>query len=121
MSEDRHNVGLAFAVVILAGSATAVGASIVFFPRYVKYANRITLAGGLGLSAGVMVYVSFVEILRKSQKSFIKAGFSDNTAYQYATCCFFGGIVVMVVSSIAFLVIDIMFHENRLKKFSFDL
>jgi zinc transporter, ZIP family len=98
MPTDNPNVGLAFALVIGAGAATAIGAAVVFFPSMVKYADRKTLAGALGLSAGVMTYVSFVEIFKKSVKSFTEASFSDDDAYVYATLCFFGGVVFMVVS-----------------------
>lgn len=42
--------------------------------------------------------VSFIEIFQKSVKSFISAGFDDNDAYKYATGCFFGGVIFMLVS-----------------------
>jgi len=93
-----ENVGIAFALVIGAGAATAIGASVVFFPRLVKYANRKTLAAALGLSAGVMTYVSFVENFQKSLESFAEAGYDEKFSYLYATLCFFGGVVFMVVS-----------------------
>lgn len=100
------NVGIAFALVIGAGAATAVGASAVFFPRLVKLASRKTLAGALGLSAGVMTYVSFVEIFQKSVGAFEAAGYSaDREGYIYATVCFFGGVVLMVVSSCSVLLL----------------
>lgn len=95
---DNDNVGLAFALVIGAGLATALGASVVFVPSLIHLASRRTLAGALGLSAGVMTYVSFVEIFVKSQKSFQEAGLEDGKAYAYASLCFFAGVVFMVVS-----------------------
>jgi zinc transporter, ZIP family len=94
---NNENVGVAFALVIAAGVSTCIGASVVFFPSLVKLASKKTLAGGLGLSAGVMSYVSFVEIFNKSLKSFADAGFEDGDGYLYATLCFFGGVVAMVV------------------------
>jgi zinc transporter ZupT len=96
----KDNVPLAFALVLGAGSATALGASVVFVPKLVQYANRKTLACGLGISSGVMIYVSFVEILQKSRVAFIQAGLPDDVAYAYATICFFAGVVVMVVRCI---------------------
>ena len=45
-----------------------------------------------------MTYVSFVEIFNKSQLSFLDAGHSERDAYLYATLCFFGGVVTMLVS-----------------------
>ena len=98
MVSDNENVGIAFALVIGAGASTGLGASVVFFPSLVKLASKKTLAGGLGLSAGVMTYVSFVEIFNKSLVAFTNAGFDANDAYVYATLCFFGGVVAMVVS-----------------------
>lgn len=95
--EEAPNVALAFGLVIGAGAATAIGAAVVFFPTLVKLASRRVLAGALGLSAGVMTYVSFVEIFRKSNTSFMNAGHSQDMAYVYATLSFFGGVVSMMV------------------------
>lgn len=112
MSVAEGNVGVALGLVCGAGAATAVGSAVVFFPSLVKLASRRVLAGSLGLSAGVMVYVSFVEILMKSVADFgaaltkedmtedekIKAG---DLGYIYATLSFFGGVMTM-------LIIDVM-------------
>jgi zinc transporter, ZIP family len=97
-SDENPNVGVAMGLVAGAGAATALGAAVVFVPSWVQYANRTTLASALGLSAGVMVYVSFVEIFRKSVTAFANDGFSADDAYVYATLCFFSGVVFMVVS-----------------------
>lgn len=96
-TQASGNVGIAFALTAGAGAATALGAAVVFFPRLVKLASRRTLAAALGLSAGVMTYVSFVEIFAKSKNSFLLAGYPENMAYVYASVCFFGGVVLMVV------------------------
>lgn len=98
MTVDSPNVGVAFALVIGAGLATALGASVVFFPRLVKLASRRVLAGALGLSAGVMSYVSFVEIFGKATSSFEEGGETEERAYLYSTLCFFGGAAIMLVS-----------------------
>jgi ZIP family zinc transporter len=97
-ADNSDNVAIAFAMVIGAGASTALGASVVFFPALVKLASRKTLAGALGLSAGVMTYVSFVEIFQKSIIGFEDAGFGEDKAYLYATLCFFGGVLITVVS-----------------------
>jgi zinc transporter, ZIP family len=96
----NENVGVAFALVIGAGATTALGSAVVFVPSLVKYASKKTLAAGLGLSAGVMTYVSFVEIFAKSIDAFVSAGINYDTAYVYATLCFFAGIFLMVVSAV---------------------
>ena len=96
------NVGVALGLVCGAGAATAIGASAVFFPRIVKLASRRVLAGSLGLSAGVMTYVSFVEIFFKAVESFGPkpegAGYTEKDAYNLATLTFFCGILLMKVS-----------------------
>lgn len=97
MSVDNENVGVAFALVIGAGLSTALGASVVFFPRLVKLASRRVLASALGISSGVMTYVSFIEIFQKSVGSFEDSGKSESDAYLYATLCFFGGAVFMLI------------------------
>ena len=97
MVEKDNDVGVAMALVIGAGAATGLGAAVVFFPSLVRFANNKTLAAALGLSAGVMTYVSFAEIFIKSQDSFQDADFSEDQSKLYATLCFFAGVVTMVV------------------------
>jgi len=64
-------------------------------PR-IKMASRKFLAGSLGFSAGVMLYVSFVEIFVKSQLAFTDELPNDpGMAYLYATLSFFAGIACM--------------------------
>lgn len=100
-----NNVGIAFGAVAAAGASTAIGAAIVFFPRLVKLASRRVLASSLGISAGVMTYVSFVEIFQKAV-----GAFDNMNAYKieddderlgkanlYATLSFFGGVAIMVL------------------------
>jgi len=94
---DEPNVAIAFALVIGAGAATGLGASVVFFPSLVKLASKRVLAGSLGISAGVMLYVSFIEIFLKSQIAFEDGGNSGGMALSYATLCFFGGVVLMLI------------------------
>ena len=91
------NAAIAFALVLAAGASTGLGAAVVFFPKLVKLASRRVLAASLGFSAGVMSYVSFVEIFGKATLSFIEAGHDENKAYIYATCCFFAGVISMMV------------------------
>ena len=45
---------------------TCLGAAVVFSPRLVSLANKKFLASSLAGAAGVMIYVSFVEIFQKS-------------------------------------------------------
>ena len=65
MGVANGNVGLAFGLVIAAGLSTTIGSAFVFCS---SYANTKLLAAALGVSAGVMIYVSFVEILEGRQR-----------------------------------------------------
>ncbi len=56
------NVWLAFGLTLMAGLATGVGSILAFF---VKRTNYRFLSVATGFSAGVMIYVSFVEIFFK--------------------------------------------------------
>jgi len=102
------NVGLAFGAVCAAGASTALGAAIVFFPRLVKLASRRVLASSLGISAGVMTYVSFVEIFQKAVGAFYEMNqfkIEDEqkrlgTANLYATLSFFAGVLIMMVGTV---------------------
>lgn len=85
-------VGLAMGLTIGAGLCTTIGAFLVFFANL---ANRKFLAGSLGFSAGVMIYLSFVELLAdEAIQEFEEHGVSSNRAFMYANLCFFGGILV---------------------------
>ena len=85
----------AFLLVVGAGMSTCLGAAIVFSESCVKLTSKVVLASGLGVSAGVMLYVSFVEIMVKSFAAFEEDGMSDADAKLYGTLCFFGGFVIM--------------------------
>ncbi len=75
-AEDPVAVAIAFALTTGAGLATALGAGLVFFQN-VRVGNERVLAVALGFSAGVMLYVSFAEILTKSNLAFQESGLSE--------------------------------------------
>lgn len=54
------NVGLALLLTVIAGLSTGIGSTIAYFIRKPKIAY---LSFSLGLSAGVMIYISFMELL----------------------------------------------------------
>jgi ZIP family zinc transporter len=56
----QHNLVLAIVLTLLAGLSTGIGSVIAYFIRKPRLAY---LSFGLGFSAGVMVYVSFMELL----------------------------------------------------------
>lgn len=98
-ANSSENVGVAFALVIAAGAATGFGAGVVYVPKLVSLASCRTLAMSLGFSAGVMVFVSFAEIFRKSTSSFEGAGWSNDAAFSLSMVCFFAGVIIMLVRS----------------------
>ena len=58
--EIEGNVLLALGLTLFAGLATGLGALVVFFSRRL---DMSLLSFGLGLSSGVMIYISLVELL----------------------------------------------------------
>jgi len=60
------NVGIALGLTLLAGLSTGIGSTIAYFIRRPKI---VYLSFSLGLSAGVMVYVSFMELLPSASRS----------------------------------------------------
>lgn len=67
------NVGLAFGLVTAAGLSTSLGAALAFFMPYSRSTKNLTLAACLALAAGVMLYVSFIEIFAiKAVEEFAK-------------------------------------------------
>jgi ZIP family zinc transporter len=84
---------LAFAVTTAAGLATAIGAAMGLFA---KTTNHRFLALALGFSAGVMLFISFFEILPKSVDMF-GADRSYVESLTWASLAFIGGLVLMAV------------------------
>lgn len=80
----------AFLLTLFAGLATAVGGLIAYFTRTT---NKKVLSIGLGLSAGVLIFVSFVEILPKSQEMLV----GTSNPELIAIVAFFVGILVIAI------------------------
>ncbi len=85
----NSNVMFALSLTIMAGLATGVGSIIAVFA---KTTNTKFLAGSLGFSAGVMLYVSMIEIFQKS-RTYLSAAMGDKMGYYIAVAAFFGGII----------------------------
>ncbi len=60
---ETNSLILAFTVTLFAGLSTGIGSLLAFFT---KTTNTKVLSIALGFSAGVMIYVSFIEILPKA-------------------------------------------------------
>lgn len=85
-------VTLAFLVTLGAGLATGIGSFLAFAA---KDTNKKFLSLMLGLSAGVMLYVSLVEIFQKAVGSLGEAFGDEAIGYLWATIGFFGGVAVI--------------------------
>jgi ZIP family zinc transporter len=83
-----NDIAFAFILTLLAGLSTGIGSVIAYFIRKpeTRYMSVI-----MGFSAGVMLYISFAELL---SESFQKVGFL------YANIGFFAGIAVIAVIDI---------------------
>ncbi len=77
----------AFTLTLLAGLSTGLGGLLALF---IRQKDTVALSIGLGFSAGVMIYVSFVEILPEALESFETMGYE--MAHLYMVLCFFAGI-----------------------------
>jgi len=85
MVKTGGDVGLAFALSTGAGLATCIGGLIIFFKRLVSLASPKSLAIALSLSAGVMIFISLVEIFTESVENFSN-GFSILVENQDKSC-----------------------------------
>lgn len=93
MNLDSQTVLFAFALTLLAGLATGIGSLIAFLARRT---NTRFLSLALGFSAGVMIYVSFVEIFQKAKDVLVQA--NGEVAGSWATVAsFFGGLALIAV------------------------
>jgi zinc transporter, ZIP family len=83
----------AFGLTLFAGLSTGVGSAIAFFARRTDY-RFLGLA--MGFSAGVMLYVSFQEILPKAEAAVARA-YSPDDARWMTTLAFFVGIAAIAL------------------------
>jgi zinc transporter, ZIP family len=87
------NIWFALGLTVLAGLATGFGSAIAFFAKKTNYRFLSVLTG---FSAGVMLYVSFVEILNKGVYALSEA-YGDYWAHWINAASFFGGMLVVGV------------------------
>ena len=83
----------AFGLTLFAGLSTGIGSALAF---YTKQTNKKFLSGALGFSAGVMIYVSMVEIFVKARES-LEVVYGATKGYWITTIAFFGGIAVIAL------------------------
>jgi len=88
-----NNIIFAFGLTLFAGLSTGIGSLIGFLS---KEFNPRFLAVSLGFSAGVMIYVSLVEIFVKAKDS-LSISLGDRMGYVFTVIAFFTGIAVIAL------------------------
>lgn len=86
-----NSVLFAFGLTIFAGLSTGVGSAIAFFA---KKTNTKFLSISLGFSAGVMIYVSFIEIFVKARTA-LESALGPTKGYWWTTIAFFCGVFLI--------------------------
>ena len=87
----QGNILIAFGLTAIAGLSTGIGSIIAFFA---KKSNTRFLSVSLGFSAGVMIYVSMIEIFPAAQHT-LSAVYSNRIAAGITVAAFFGGILLI--------------------------
>lgn len=95
---ETGSVTVAFLLTLGAGLATGIGSTLAFFT---KRTDKRVLAIALGFSAGVMIYVSMVEIFPKARIA-LGSEYGETIGYWITVISFFVGILIS--SGIDFLV-----------------
>lgn len=90
---DSQTVLYAFGLTLFAGLSTGIGSALAFFTRRT---NTKFLSLALGFSAGVMIYVSFMEIVVKANDA-LTGTLGDVTAQWVTVLSFFGGIAFIAI------------------------
>ena len=85
------NFWIALALTTFAGLSTGIGSAIAFFSERTNY-RFLSIA--TGFSAGVMLYVSFTEILSKAT-AWLAEDYSKSLSNWIVAASFFGGILVI--------------------------
>jgi zinc transporter, ZIP family len=88
-----ENVLLAFGLTLFAGLSTGIGGLFAFIYRRT---NTKLLSVVLGFSAGVMIYVSFVEILDQA-KHYLTSTIGDKPGIWVTAAGFFGGMFLIAI------------------------
>lgn len=93
MNFDTHTILVAFGLTLFAGLSTGIGSAIALLTRRT---NTRFLTLSLGFSAGVMIYVSFVEIFQKGRTVLIQAH-GEAMGNWVSVAAFFGGILLIAM------------------------
>jgi len=86
-----ENALIAFGLTAIAGLSTGIGSALAFFTNRT---NKAFLSVSLGFSAGVMIYVSFVEIFGKARDCLVET-YGDVRGGWITVAAFFAGIFLI--------------------------
>ncbi|MDR1644498.1 MAG: zinc transporter ZupT [Tannerellaceae bacterium] len=90
---ETTNIVIAFTLTLIAGLSTGIGSLIAFLA---SRTNRKFLCYSLGLSAGVMIYVSFMEMM-PAAKGELEAVFGEKLGALYLLLAFLGGMALITL------------------------
>ncbi|MDR1129420.1 MAG: zinc transporter ZupT [Prevotellaceae bacterium] len=91
MELNLEDVWRAFIMTSIAGLSTGIGS---FISLLAKRTNTKFLCASLGFSAGVMIYISFMEMMPESRHALISA-FGSRYGELYMLFAFFGGMALI--------------------------
>jgi ZIP family zinc transporter len=98
MNFSNSHILFAFLLTAVAGLSTGIGSLIALLA---KKTNTNFLSLSLGFSAGIMIYVSFMEMMPQGLKE-LSGAYGEKVGTLYLTLAFFAGIVI--VNLIDFLI-----------------
>ncbi|HOW24345.1 MAG TPA: zinc transporter ZupT [Bacteroidales bacterium] len=90
---ENKTLLFAFGLTLFAGLSTGIGSALAFFT---KRTNTKFLSGALGFSAGVMIYVSLVEIFAKAKDQLV-TDLGARPGYWVTVLSFFAGMLLIAV------------------------
>lgn len=93
MDVETNQVLFAFSLTIFAGLSTGIGSALAFFT---KTTSTKFLSVSLGFSAGVMIYVSMIEIFQKA-KVILIANYNEIQGTWITVIAFFSGIAFIAI------------------------
>lgn len=88
-----ENVLIAFGLTLFAGLSTGIGGLVAIIT---KHTSKKFLSAALGFSGGVMIYVSFAEILQKANTS-LKEALGETSGAWVTVLAFFGGMMLILI------------------------
>ena len=89
----NHAIGFAFLLTVVAGLATGIGSALAYITHHTQ---RNILSFALGFSAGVMIFVSFVELYNQAEEPLLSA-YGEFGGGTITAISFFGGMLLIAL------------------------